>query len=190
MEALVRWSHPTHGLISPAAFIPIAEESGLIVHIGEWVLRTACAQNVAWQHADFTALPVAVNLSAHQLKQNDFIEMLNRVLNDTELDAHSLELELTESSIMQDVEGTISTLRQIKDLGVQLSIDDFGTGYSSLAYLKRFPVDAIKIDQSFVCDIAHDATPQSHEAVIIKAIVSLAHGLHLRVIAEGVEAQV
>ncbi|MDP2109560.1 MAG: EAL domain-containing protein, partial [Thiobacillus sp.] len=150
MEALVRWQHPELGLVSPAMFIPVAEESGLIVALGEWVLRTACAQNKAWQLAGLKPISIAVNLSARQFRQPDLVEKVAAILDETGLDPASLELELTESLVMQDVEETIATLGKLKAMGIKLSIDDFGTGYSSLSYLKRFPIDTLKIDQSFV----------------------------------------
>jgi predicted signal transduction protein with EAL and GGDEF domain len=185
MEALVRWQHPELGLVSPAMFIPVAEDSGLIVSIGEWVLRTACAQNKAWQLAGFKPISVAVNLSARQFRQPDLAEMVAGILAETGLDSACLELELTESLVMQDVEKTIATLSKLKAMGIKLSIDDFGTGYSSLSYLKRFPIDTLKIDQSFVRDITTDPD----DAAIAKAIISMAHDMQLRVIAEGVETE-
>ncbi|MHB9101182.1 MAG: EAL domain-containing protein [Sulfuricella sp.] len=185
MEALVRWQHPELGLVSPARFIPVAEESGLIVPLGEWVLRTACTQNMAWQRAGLKPISVAVNLSARQFRQPDLVEVVAGILRETELDPTHLELELTESLVMQNVEVTIATLGRLKAMGIKLSIDDFGTGYSSLSYLKRFPIHTLKIDQSFVRDITTDPD----DAAIAKAIISMAHDLQLRVIAEGVETE-
>ncbi|MCX7194726.1 MAG: EAL domain-containing protein [Proteobacteria bacterium] len=185
MEALVRWQHPVQGLLYPTQFIPVAEESGLIVPLGEWVLRTACEQNKAWQLAGLTPVSIAVNLSARQFKQQDLVELVSRILQETELDPSYLELELTESMVMQNVEAAIITLNQFKAIGVKLSIDDFGIGYSSLNYLKHFPIDFLKIDQSFVRDI----TTNQDDAIIAKIIISMAHDLGLRVIAEGVEAE-
>ena len=185
MEALVRWLHPVRGLVSPAVFIPVAEASGLIVSLGEWVLRTACAQNKAWQLAGLPPISVAVNLSARQFRQPDLVERVTEILRETELDSTYLELELTESLVMQDVEKTIGTLGRLKAMGIKLSIDDFGTGYSSLSYLKRFPIDTLKIDQSFVRDITTDPD----DAAIAKSIISMAHDMQLRVIAEGVETE-
>ena len=185
MEALVRWLHPVRGLVSPAVFIPVAEASGLIVSLGEWVLRTACAQNKAWQLAGLKPISVAVNLSARQFRQSDLVEKVADILRETELDSSYLELELTESLVMQDVEKTIATLSRLKAMGIKLSIDDFGTGYSSLSYLKRFPIDTLKIDQSFVRDITTDPD----DAAIAKSIISMAHDMQLRVIAEGVETE-
>jgi diguanylate cyclase (GGDEF)-like protein len=185
MEALVRWQHPVQGLLYPTEFIPVAEESGLIVPLGEWVLRTACEQNKAWQLAGLKPISIAVNLSARQFKQQDLVELVSRILQETELDPSYLELELTESMVMQNVEAAIITLNQFKAIGVKLSIDDFGIGYSSLNYLKHFPIDFLKIDQSFVRDI----TTNQDDAIIAKIIISMAHDLGLRVIAEGVEAE-
>lgn len=183
MEALVRWQRPDRGMVSPKEFIPLAEETGLIVPIGEWVLRTACAQNKAWQAAGFPPIRMAVNLSARQFQQRNLIEMVARVLEETGLASNYLELELTESSIMQNVQTTIATLRELNAIGIAISIDDFGTGYSSLNYLKRFPINTLKIDQSFVHDIPNDPD----DAAIVTAIITLAHSLKLKVIAEAVE---
>jgi diguanylate cyclase (GGDEF)-like protein len=185
VEALLRWQNPARGLVSPAEFIPIAEESGLIVPIGEWVLRTACAQNQVWQADGLPPLKMAVNLSARQFKQQNLVGMVAQVLKETRLDATYLELELTESLVMENVQQVIAILQQLHDMGITLSVDDFGTGYSSLNYLKRFPIDALKIDQSFVRDLVFD----SDDAQITRAIISLADSLHLSVIAEGVETQ-
>jgi diguanylate cyclase (GGDEF)-like protein/PAS domain S-box-containing protein len=181
-EALIRWQSPEQGMVAPDRFIPFAEEAGLIVPIGEWVLRTACAQNKAWQEAGLLQIPVAVNLSPRQLDQSlpDFVR---KVLTESALSAQWLELEITENVVMKDAEKTVATLNALKQLGLKISVDDFGTGYSSLSYLRRFPVDALKIDKSFVRDIARDAD----SAAIVKAVISLAHILNLRVIAEGVE---
>ena len=185
MEALVRWQHPGLGLVSPAEFIPLAEEIGLIVPLGEWVLRTACAQNKAWQEAGFAPLQMSVNFSPRQFQQPDLVEQVRRALNETGLDPNYLDMELTESSIMKDAELTIRTLQQLKEMGVQVSIDDFGTGYSSLSYLKRFPIDILKIDISFV----RNSTTDPKDAAIVRAIITLAHSLNLKVIAEGVETE-
>ncbi len=185
MEALVRWQHPVQGLLYPTEFIPVAEESGLIVPLGEWVLRTTCEQNKAWQRAGLKPVSVAVNLSARQFKQQDLVELVTRILQETELDPSYLELELTESMVMQNVEATIATLNQFKAIGVKLSIDDFGIGYSSLNYLKHFPIGFLKIDRSFVRDV----TTNRDDAIIAKIIISMAHDLGLKVIAEGVETE-
>lgn len=184
-EALIRWHSAARGLVSPACFIPLAEESGMIVPIGEWVLRTACAQNVAWQRAGYAPLPVSVNLSPRQLVRNDVVRLVADVLASTGLDARYLELEITETVLMRDVDKSLTTLKRLKELGVKISIDDFGTGYSSLNYLKRFPVDTLKIDRSFVNDIVTD----QDDAAIVKAVISLAHILNLQVVAEGVESE-
>jgi predicted signal transduction protein with EAL and GGDEF domain len=184
-EALLRWPNAHGAWISPVEFIPVAEESGLIVALGEWVLRTACAQNKAWQSAGLQPVYVAVNLSARQLRQPDLVEVVAGILKETGLDPAYLKLELTESQIMQNMVAATDTLAKLKAMGVRLSIDDFGTGYSSLAYLKRFPIDTLKIDQSFVRDITTDPD----DAAISKTIISMAHGMGLTVIAEGVETE-
>ena len=183
MEALIRWSHPTLGMVSPLNFIGIAEENGMIVAIGAWVIKTAVMQNQRWADAGLGRLRVAVNLSARQFAQHNLVEMIAAILKESGMAAQDLEIELTESLIMADVQKAILTLEQLKDLGVLLSVDDFGTGYSSLSYLKRFPIDTLKIDQAFVQDISIDPD----NAAIVNAIISLAHNLRLTVIAEGVE---
>ncbi len=183
MEALVRWDHPKFHLMSPAEFIPLAEETGLILPMGEWALRTACAQSRAWQMQGQKPIRVAVNLSARQFQQPGLLDMVRRVLEETRLDPSGLELEITESVLMQNTESTMVTLRELSAMGVHLSIDDFGTGYSSLSYLKRFPIDALKIDQSFVRDIPTDPD----DTAIAAAIIAMAHSLGVKVIAEGVE---
>jgi len=185
MEALLRWRHLKLGMIAPAEFIPLAEATGLIVPIGEWVLKTACAQIRAWQEAGLPALTVAVNLSTRQFMQAGLTDKIAEILTETGLDAHYLELEITESLLMQDVQGAIDIMRTLKARGVKLAIDDFGTGYSSLTYLKRFPVDRLKIDQSFVRDITTDPD----DAAITQAVIAMAHSLRLKVIAEGVETE-
>lgn len=184
MEALVRWENPELGLISPAEFIPLAEETGLIVDIGEWVMYTACAQNKAWRDAGIPSLCVSVNLSTRQVMEKDLVEVVARILSKTGLDPSDLELELTES-LLQDPEKTISVLNELHELGVHLSIDDFGSGYSSLNYLKRFPIDRLKIDRSFICDISID----QDYAAIVNAIIAMAHSLGIKVVAEGVETR-
>jgi diguanylate cyclase (GGDEF)-like protein/PAS domain S-box-containing protein len=185
MEALLRWQHPERGLVSPARFIPLAEETGLIIPIGEWVLRQACAQNRAWQESGFPPLRMAVNLSIKQFRQRNLLQTVAQALADTGLAPEFLELELTESCLMENPEETCTTLRELKRMGVQLAIDDFGTGYSSLSYLKMFPIDRLKIAQYFVRDIISDPD----DAAIAEAIIALAHSLKLRVIAEGVETR-
>ena len=183
MEALVRWNHPTEGVIAPTRFIGLAEEMGLIVPIGAWVLRTACLQTMAWHKAGFGALRVAVNLSPRQFAQQSLVQSIADVLRETGMIPSLLELELTEGTVMHDVDHAIDVLRNLKSLGVHISIDDFGTGYSSLSYLRRFPIDVLKIDQSFVRELSIDAD----DAAIVRAIITLAHSLRLEVIAEGVE---
>ena len=182
-EALIRWRHPQLGTVRPERFIALAEETGLIVPIGDWVLRAACRQNRDWQRSGMGGLRIAVNLSARQFSEPDLVQTVRQVLLDTGMRADSLEIELTESMMMADVEAGIETMCRLKAMGVKLSIDDFGTGYSSLAYLKRFPVDVLKIDRSFVRDIV--GSPDG--AAMVDAIISLAHGLRMQVIAEGVE---
>jgi EAL domain-containing protein (putative c-di-GMP-specific phosphodiesterase class I)/CheY-like chemotaxis protein len=185
MEALLRWQSPELGLVSPAGFIPLAEETGLIVPIGEWVMKTACAQNRAWQAAGLSPLTMAVNLSPRQFRQEGLAETVARILRETGLEPRYLELEIVESLIMHDVQSATLILKKLKELGVQLTMDDFGTGYSSLSYLKQFPFDKMKIDQSFVREITSD--PDS--AAIVRTIIAMAHSLHLRVVAEGVETE-
>jgi len=184
MEALLRWKPPEQPAVYPGDFIPMAEETGLIVQIGEWVLRTACAQLKCWQNAGLCGdMKMAINLSARQFKQHNIVNMVSRVLQETGCDPASLELEITESVVMDNPEAAVATLQHLSDMGVSLAIDDFGTGYSSLSYLKRFPIDALKIDRSFVRDITTD----SDDAAIAKAVIALAHSMKLTVIAEGVE---
>jgi diguanylate cyclase (GGDEF)-like protein/PAS domain S-box-containing protein len=184
VEALVRWQHPTQGLVYPGAFISVAEDCGLITALGDWVLREACRQNAAWQAAGLPPMVVAVNVSAPQFRMKDFYSSVTAALSLAGLDSHWLELELTESILIQDVEQTLCLLEDIKALGVSLSVDDFGTGYSSLSYLKRFPVDKLKVDQSFVRDLTTDADDHA----IAASIIAMGHRLGLRVVAEGVES--
>jgi diguanylate cyclase len=185
MEALIRWRDPQKGLISPVEFIPLAEELGLIIPLGAWVLITACQQNKQWQAAGLPRIRVAVNLSAVQFRQKNLVEFISQVLQDTGLDASFLELEVTESVIMQNAEEATLVLEKLHGKGIHISIDDFGTGYSSLSYLKRFPLDTLKIDRSFVRDISSDPD----DAAIVKSVIALAHSLRLGVIAEGVETE-
>jgi diguanylate cyclase (GGDEF)-like protein/PAS domain S-box-containing protein len=185
LEALIRWKNPRLGMISPGEFIPLAEDTGLIVPIGEWVLYTACRQNKVWQEMGFPPMRVAVNLSMRQFQRDDFVETVARVLEETGLEPKYLDLEITESITMHNVERTVKMLHDLKNLGVQISLDDFGTGYSSLSYLKHFPLHMLKIDQSFVRDITTD----SDDAAICTSIIALAHSLQLNVIAEGVEEE-
>ena len=184
IEALIRWQHPELGLISPATFIPLAEETGLIMPIGEWVLKTACAQTKAWQTAGFSSLRVAVNLSCRQFNQANLGESIVEILNDTGLAPQFLELEITESVLTQNESAAIKTLNKLKLLGIEISIDDFGTGYSSLSYLKKFPFSTLKIDRSFIRNINTDARCKN----ITMAIIQMSQKLNLKVIAEGVEA--
>ncbi len=184
-EALIRWQHPEQGLVGPVQFIPLAEETGLIVPIGEWVLRTACFQNKSWQDAGLPAFSVSVNVSARQFKERTLIEQIARALQDSGLEARFLELELTESMVMEDLEKALQSMQALRAMGVQFSIDDFGTGYSSLSALKRFPIARLKIDRAFVRDIPGD----EGDKAIAKAIISLGHELNLKVIAEGVETE-
>ena len=183
LEALLRWQHPELGLVPPDKFIRIAENSGLIVPIGEWVLRTACSQARKWQDEGLLAVPVAVNVSAVQFRQADFCELIGRVLSETGLAPQYLELELTESLLLSNADMRFSVLQDLRAMGLKLAIDDFGTGYSSLSYLKHFPVSKLKIDRSFIRDVA--VNPD--DAAITTAIISMAKSLNLKVIAEGVE---
>jgi diguanylate cyclase (GGDEF)-like protein/PAS domain S-box-containing protein len=184
VEALLRWQPPGQPMMYPGDFVPMAEETGLIVQIGEWVLRNACAQLRTWENAGLCdGVRMAVNLSARQFKQHNVVNMVSRVLQGTDCDPHRLELEITESVLMDHPDAAVATLQQLSDMGVSLAIDDFGTGYSSLSYLKKFPLDALKIDRSFVRDITTD----SDDAAIARAVIALAHSMKLIVIAEGVE---
>jgi len=182
-EALIRWQHPQYGLVSPAQFIPLAEHSGQIVQIGEWVLRTACEQAVAFTAAGMPPLMMSVNLSTRQMRDDNLIRLIRRTLEETGLPAARLELEITESMVMSDINRSVEILKAIRALGVRIAMDDFGTGYSSLSYLKRFPIDRLKIDQSFVRDVTTDAS----DAALTRTIITLAHNLGIQVLAEGVE---
>jgi EAL domain-containing protein (putative c-di-GMP-specific phosphodiesterase class I) len=181
-EALIRWKHPKLGLMYPDKFIHLAEEAGLISQIGEWVIRQACIQNKKWQDSGMEPIKIAVNLSTHQFVRQNLVSFVKDVLYQTGLDPQYLVLEITESMAM-DFDYSLKVLRHLKNIGVCISIDDFGTGYSSLNYLKKFPIDYLKIDRSFVSDIIED----ENDVNIVKAIITLAHNLDLRVIAEGVE---
>ncbi|MBC8208843.1 MAG: EAL domain-containing protein [Desulfobulbaceae bacterium] len=185
LEALVRWQHPKLGLVSPFTFISVAEESALILPLGEWVLNEACRQAYAWRQAGLTPVRMGVNVSSHQFRQEDLVSIVQEALQKSGLPPSFLELEVTESSIMQDIDKTINVLGQLKEIGVKISVDDFGTGYSSLNYLKRFPLDTLKIDRSFITDIISN----SNDAAIVTAIIAMAESLGLRTIAEGVETQ-
>ncbi len=182
-EALIRWVHPTRGTVSPADFIPLAEECGLIGAIGAWVIREACRQTRAWQLAGVPTLRVSVNLSASQFRDSGLVDSIRRALDDAGLQAQFLEVELTESAVMSDPEKSIAILEQLSAMGVLVSVDDFGTGYSSMSYLRRFPIDKLKIDRVFIDEIVS----RPEDASIVRAIVSLAHSLRLKVVAEGVE---
>lgn len=183
LEALLRWRHPTLGLVSPADFIPVAEETGLIVPIGYWIVNTVCESVNAWRAAGHLEVPVAINLSAAQFKQGDLSQNIRSIIEAKKSDPALLELELTESLLMDGVDDNVSMLQELKSIGLELSIDDFGTGYSSLSYLKRFPISTLKIDQSFIRDINNDA----NDAAIVGAVIAMAHSLGLKVVAEGVE---
>ena len=181
----MRWRHPEIGMISPDKFIPVAEETGLIAPIGEWVLRRACRQNRAWQAAGLISAPISVNLSVRQFSTGNIFQEVADALRDADLHASRLELEITESMLVQDVKKALSILRELKGMGVRIAIDDFGTGFSSLSYLKRFPLDRLKIDQSFVSDLENSRDDQA----IALATITLGHSLGLTVIAEGVETE-
>ncbi|MES2935745.1 MAG: EAL domain-containing protein [Pseudomonadota bacterium] len=185
MEVLLRWQHPAMGLIYPDQFIPIIEENGLIVPIGEWVLRHACEQSMRWLKQGLQVVPLAINLSPRQFLHRGLIESIRRILDETGIDPTLLELEITETAVMQHGEQTLSILQQISDMGIRLAIDDFGTGYSSLAYLKRFPVKKIKIDRAFIKDLEHSADDRA----IVSAIIAMSDSLQLQVVAEGVETE-
>jgi len=185
VEALLRWRHPRRGLVPPAEFIPLAEETGLILPIGRWVLEAACRQARAWQNLRPSTAPlvVGVNLSPRQFVQPDLVDQVRRALSAADLPAHCLELELTESAVMQDGAAALAALQSLKALGVRLAIDDFGTGYSSLDYLRRFPVDTLKVDRTFVQELDHSR----RTVAIVEAVTRLAHAVGMEVVAEGVE---
>jgi diguanylate cyclase (GGDEF)-like protein/PAS domain S-box-containing protein len=185
-EALLRWNHPSWGTISPAEFIPIAEETGQIVEIGEWVLKSACAQTKAWQEAGLSPIRIAVNFSAQQFLKKDLVETIQRILIETEVSPNMLEVEITESIILGNETNIAKALNQLREMGICISIDDFGTGYSSLNYLRRFPFNTLKIDKSFIQDLTN---PSSNSTAIVATIVSLAHHLNMSVVAEGVETE-
>ena len=184
-EALIRWSHPELGLIPPGDFIPLAEETGLIIPIGEWVIDAACAQIRAWNAQGLPNIRVAINLSARQFMQKNLPQLIAEAVRLNEIQMRCLELEVTESVVMSNPDEATSMLKELKKIGVSISLDDFGTGYSSLSYLKRFPIDILKIDQSFVRDITFDPD----DAAITKLVIDLAHSLNRKVIAEGVETE-
>jgi diguanylate cyclase (GGDEF)-like protein/PAS domain S-box-containing protein len=182
-EALIRWRDPVHGMINPGEFIPVAEETGLIIEIGTWVMRAACFQTKAWQDAGYAPVKISVNVSTQQFKARDLLDIVKAALNDSGLDPKWLELEITESMLMNDVESAIARMQAVRDLGCGLSIDDFGTGYSSLSYLGRFPITTLKIDRAFVRDVQEN----QNTAEIARAIIGLSRGLNLEVVAEGAE---
>lgn len=185
VEALIRWKHPERGITYPVSFLPLAEETTLILPIGEWVLRASCSQMCRWIECGFSFHHISINISNIQFRQNNFLEMVSDALDKTGLDPHYLELELTESCMMEQVEKNISVLKELRAMGVCITIDDFGTGYSSLRHLKRLPLNRLKIDKSFTKDIIHDPDSQS----IVKAIISMAHNMDIKVIAEGIETK-
>jgi diguanylate cyclase (GGDEF)-like protein/PAS domain S-box-containing protein len=185
VEALLRWRHPERGFIPPGHFVPIAEDTGLILPIGQWVLREACRQSRAWLDAGLPPVPMAVNISAIEFRSRDFLERIRAILDETRLDPQCLELELTESVLMAHADSTVSMLKSLKRIGVQLTVDDFGTGYSSLSYLRQFPIDSLKVDRSFV----HEISSKSDDTVIVSAVISMGNSLKKRVIAEGVETR-
>jgi EAL domain-containing protein (putative c-di-GMP-specific phosphodiesterase class I) len=185
VEALVRWNHPEYGMVGPAQFIPIAEETGLIGVIGEWVLRTACIQMKAWYGRGLPRITLSVNLSSRQFRQENVASTIRKVLEDTGFAPQNLELELTESLLMEDLASSKATLAELKSLGVAIALDDFGTGYSSLSYLKGFQLDTLKIDRTFIADLMSSEA----NASIVRATIGLAKGLHLKTVAEGVETR-
>jgi diguanylate cyclase (GGDEF)-like protein/PAS domain S-box-containing protein len=184
-EALIRWRQPERGIVLPQDFIPIAEQCGYIVPIGRWVLREACRQRRSWLDANLAAIPIAINISAVELRSNNFVDHVRAILQEPGLEPEYLEFELTETAFMQDPQSTIAVLRALKDMGIQLTLDDFGTGYSSLSYLKRFPINALKIDKSFVQGLCTD----SDDSKLVSAVINLGRSFHLQVIAEGVETR-
>jgi diguanylate cyclase (GGDEF)-like protein len=185
VEALIRWRQPDRGLVPPSQFVPIAEDCGLILHIGRWVLREACRQARAWQDAGLPPVPVAVNVSAVEFRDKGFVEGVRAILSETGLEARYLDLELTEGVLMEDGESTAAVLRELKMMGLRLAVDDFGTGYSSLSYLRQFPIDVLKIDKSFVQQISGDP----NDSAIVSAIIDMGKNLKQRVVAEGIETQ-
>ena len=183
LEALIRWQRPGVGLVAPLEFIPLLEETGLIVAVGEWILRTACVQHHAWRAAGLPPMRVAVNISGRQFNSSDLIAMVERVVQDTRMEPVFLEFEITESVLMKNAGSVDKILQSLSTMGVHLGVDDFGTGYSSLSYLKRFPINILKVDQTFVRDITSDAD----DAAIVSAIITMAHALGIKTTAEGVE---
>jgi EAL domain-containing protein (putative c-di-GMP-specific phosphodiesterase class I) len=186
MEALIRWNHPTRGIVPPNEFIPIAEESGLISPISEWVLGAACRQANLWRASELPPITMAVNLSARQIEHPQFVDKFTHCLQENGMEGDGLEIEITESTLMRDMDGSIEKLRRLADLGVEISIDDFGTGYSSLSYLKKLPIHTLKIDRSFIHDLNGH---MNNGTTIVAGIAAMAKGLHLNVVAEGVETR-
>jgi EAL domain-containing protein (putative c-di-GMP-specific phosphodiesterase class I) len=185
VEALIRWHRPHRGVVPPAGFIPVAEESGLILPIGRWALDTACRQARAWQEGGLPPVSIAINVSAVELRGKDFLNNVRQILEQNRLEPRFLELELTETFMMQDWKTTAEILRALKTLGVRIALDDFGTGYSSLSYMRRFPIDALKIDQSFVRDMTSDAD----DASIVSAVINMGRSLNMSVVAEGIQTR-
>jgi EAL domain-containing protein (putative c-di-GMP-specific phosphodiesterase class I) len=185
VESLVRWTHPERGGVSPAEFIPIAEQTNLIIPIGDWVLRNACAQAKAWQDAGYPSVPVSVNVSVAQILHQDVVATVEQVLAEPNLDPGLLHIEITENILMSNFEAGLAMITELRKRGIEVLLDDFGTGYSSLSYLKRFPINTVKIDQTFVRDIPDDAD----DVAIVRAIIRMARALNLKVTAEGVENQ-
>jgi EAL domain-containing protein (putative c-di-GMP-specific phosphodiesterase class I) len=184
-EALIRWRHPVRGLVMPDDFIPLAEETGLILEIGEWVLREACRQILEWRQEGLAMELVAVNLSARQLQQEDLVARIGGIMRDSGVSPDLIQLEITEGAVLKNVDYAIAMLQQLGEMGFEIALDDFGTGYSSLTYLKRFPIDAVKIDRSFVRDLEHDVS----DATIVSTVIAMAENMRLNVIAEGVETE-
>jgi EAL domain-containing protein (putative c-di-GMP-specific phosphodiesterase class I) len=184
-EALLRWRHPVRGIVPPDSFIPFSEESGLIIEMGIWVLRQACEQLRHWQESGHHLTRVAVNLSARQLQQEDLVARVTEIISESGVSPHQIQFEITEGAVLRDEDRIIGTLAALREMGIGIALDDFGTGYSSLTYLKRFPIDTVKIDRSFVRDLERDAS----DAAIVSTVVAMAENLHLKVIAEGVETQ-
>jgi EAL domain-containing protein (putative c-di-GMP-specific phosphodiesterase class I) len=185
VEALLRWKHPTHGPISPVDFIPIAEETGMILSIGEWVMQEACKTYKKWETLGIAPEYLCVNLSPRQLRDPQLLNKMTKIINDYQMNAKHLEVEITESVAIDNVDDTFTKLKQIREIGVRVALDDFGTGYSSLSFLRQFPIDTLKIDRSFINDVITD----SQTAAIVKSIITIAHSLNLPVIAEGVETE-
>jgi len=185
VEALMRWQSPDLGMVSPARFIPVLEETGMVVEVGAWAIQTACAQHQKWVDEGLGQKRMAVNLSARQLREMSFVSVLQDILQDSGMSPEWLEIEITESMLMSDTESAVTSLNVLHDMGIHVAMDDFGTGYSSLSYLKRFPIDTIKIDQAFVAEI----TSSSDDAEIIRTIINMGKTLHRQIVAEGVETE-